>query len=668
MNEKTAKIQGALAGLAAVGGAATFTQPDIAGSDLFWHLAAGRDILARAAIPRVDPFSHTFAGQPWTNHEWGWDALFAAAYSVDPECVAWLNLAVVVALLALTYALARRESGSRLAAGAVVWLFAATSHWFIDIRPHLFSLLFVASVLVSRDWRFAPWLWPPLVLVWANVHAGFAFGVALCGWLATTRTVDAWRRAGRFAPPLREWLGVAGALVAMLVNPWGAHVLGYPLAYLDADSPYRTIVEWLPPPLSLDPTSYAGRFWWTAALAALGLPIAAGRTRLPTALLLVGLAAAVAVASSRGLPALGVGLALAALLLAPPGRGFLPSLALLGIAMATTSRRFIPLASLLAAPVTAQAFAFAIARARERAPMLRTPAYETAVAVVALAAALFLWRDVRLFPDLLERWTQASYYPDAGLRYLRAVVRPTRLFNHYNWGGFILLHAPEIRVFIDGRANTVYGDTIYREYNAITAVSTGAESLLARHRPDAVFVPVEGRLAQTLARAGSGWRVVYADRLAAIFVPPDSPLHAQTIPPPEEILGADPELLVLRARDAARRGDVAAAQRDFEAVFAQRPLLIQAYAELARLHAQRGDVDAVASTIERGIAAEPRARARLREFEGYSYEIAGDDPRAVAALRRARAGGPFRNDIGIDQQIRRIEALAAGDDRGERGR
>ncbi len=666
MNEKTAKIQGALAGLIGVGGATSFSQPYVAGSDLFWHLAAGRDVIARAAVPSVDPFSHTFAGQPWTNHEWGWDVLFAAVYSIDPECVAWLNLGVVVAVFALVYLLALRESGSRLAAGAAVWLLAATAHWFIDIRPHLFSLLFVALLLLTRDWRGAPWLWPAVIVLWANLHAGFAFGVLLVGWLVTTRTLDLARTRQRFVVPQREWLGVGLSLAAMLANPWGWTVLGYPLAYLDSESPYRTIVEWLPPELTVDPGNYAGRFWCVAALAALGLPLSAGARSPVISLLFVGLAAAVAIASQNGLPALGVVLALSAAALAAPGRGFLPSVALLGIAMAATSRRFIPLAALLCTPAIAHALAWALAQARARVPVLRAPATGWAVTALALAAALFLWRDVRLVPGLLERWTQAAFYPEAGLVYLRSVIRPARLFNYYNWGGYVMLHAPEIKVFIDGRANTVYGDAIYLEYNAIAAGATGAEALLARYSPDAIFVPLESRLAQKLSGGGSGWRNVYLDRLAAIFVPADSPLLAGPLPTPAEIAGEHPDLVLLRSRAAAMRGDLAAAERDLEDVIRKRPLLVQGYAELARVHAQRGDLAAIAATIERGVEADPRAEERLREFEGYCYEVAGDYARAVAALERARAGGPFRDDVGIDQQIRRIEERAAAD--GGRGR
>ena len=48
--------------LAVVGGLA-WSQPRIAGSDLWWHLASGRAIWAEGAIPSSDSFSFTFAGR-----------------------------------------------------------------------------------------------------------------------------------------------------------------------------------------------------------------------------------------------------------------------------------------------------------------------------------------------------------------------------------------------------------------------------------------------------------------------------------------------------------------------------------------------------------------------------------------------------------------------------
>src|SRR4029450_11039864 len=61
-------------------------------------------------------------------------------------------------------------------------------HLFFDIRPHIATLLFVAVILLLHDRTWAPWLWPPLIALWANVHGGFVFGIATIGLLGAGRT------------------------------------------------------------------------------------------------------------------------------------------------------------------------------------------------------------------------------------------------------------------------------------------------------------------------------------------------------------------------------------------------------------------------------------------------------------------------------------------------
>ncbi len=662
MDERKAKIQGAVAAAVAIGGAASWTQPSVAGSDLWWHLAAGRDILARGWVPASDAFSHTFAGRPWTNHEWLWELLYAAAARVDPQAVAWLNFGVVLALLAVFYALARRESGSSLAAGAAVWLAAATAHWFFDIRPHLWSLLFVGIVLRTRAWRGAPWLWPPLLAVWANLHAGFSFGVCVLGLHVLVRTLDTSRSAGRLVVPVGPAFGAGAAALAIVANPSGFEILSYPLAYLDSSSPFRSIVEWLPPELVFEPWHYAGRLWLVIALCALSLPVATGHTRGARALAAVGWALATAVLARAGVAWLAVVVAVSIAPFALRGRGLLPALALVGVAMASTSRRFAPLCAFLATPVLAQGFAAVLNEVLGRYASLRDMRVQIGAAFAAALVATALWRGVGMTPDLLARWTQDAYYPYAALRWLEVAIAPARMFNHYNWGGVVMLHAPTLRVFIDGRANTLYDDAIYREYQLIASGARGAEALLAKYGVDAAFVPAEGPLARALPSAG--WTLVYEDRLAAVLLPPGSPRLASRIPGAAEVLGDDPEVLVMRARAAAARGDVDSATRDLDLALERAPLMVPGYAELARVRALARDQDGISRAIERGIDADPRAEERLREFEGYCFEIAGDLPRAIAALRRARPGGPFRGPEGIDRYIERLEERMA---RGEGG-
>jgi tetratricopeptide (TPR) repeat protein len=665
MDERKAKIQGAAAVIVAVGGAASWTQPSVAGSDLWWHLAAGRDILAHGRVPSSDVFSHTFAGRPWTNHEWLWDVIYASAGRVDPQWVAWLNFGVVLLLLALFYSVARRESGSRLGAGAALWLAAATAHWYFDIRPHLWSLLGVALLLRTRTWPGAPWLWPPLFAAWANLHAGFAFGLGVMGLLVLVRVLDESRARGRPVVPIREACGAAAAGLAILANPSGIEILSYPLAYLDSSSPFRSIVEWLPADVTGDPRTYAGRIWIGVALCALSLPVASGRSRGAPALAAAAWALAVAVLARAGATWLALAVAVAIPAFALRDRGLLPALALVGVAMAATSRRFAPLFAFLSTPVLAQGLAAALAQAQARFAPLRDPRAALGAALAAGVVALALWRGIGMTPDLLARWTQDAYYPYAALRWLEVAIAPSRMFNHYNWGGLVMLRAPSLRVFIDGRANTLYDDAIYREYHQIASGAPGADALLARRGIDAVFVPAEGALARTLP--ATGWQLVYEDRLAAILLPPNSPRLTRRMPDASEVLGDDPELRIMRARAAAARGDYDSATRDAEEALRRAPLLVPGYAELARVRALAGDLPGITRAIERGLAADPRSEERLREFEGYCYEIAGDLPRAVAALRRARSTGPFRGPEGIDRYIANLEArIARGDAGGAR--
>jgi len=57
--------------------ASAWFQPAAAASDLWWHLASGRELWKRGPFAlSADPFSYTFGGREWMNHEWLWDVLY----------------------------------------------------------------------------------------------------------------------------------------------------------------------------------------------------------------------------------------------------------------------------------------------------------------------------------------------------------------------------------------------------------------------------------------------------------------------------------------------------------------------------------------------------------------------------------------------------------------
>src|ERR1041384_4397441 len=73
--------------------------------DTYSHLALGRWIIAHGAVPTVDPFSLTMAGQPWLAFEWLSEVIYTLAYDV----AGWAGIALLAAvLIALTFALLMR--------------------------------------------------------------------------------------------------------------------------------------------------------------------------------------------------------------------------------------------------------------------------------------------------------------------------------------------------------------------------------------------------------------------------------------------------------------------------------------------------------------------------------------------------------------------------------
>jgi hypothetical protein len=613
----------------AIAGAAAWFQPAIAGSDLYWHLAAGRDIWESGVVPDVDKFSYTFAGEVWMNHEWAWDALYWAIYRIRPQAVAWFNLAVVVAIFSAVFRTARQLSGSAVAAGAALWIAAACSHWYLDIRPHLFTLLFLQFLILTFERRWAPWSWPVLVVVWANVHGGFVFGFGAIGLWVVVRSVEASLREQRFVLLGKEWAWVALCLPAMLANPWGYEILAYPLSYLPLPgsevSAYSSLVEWRATGLGLETLRFGGVAAWLASFQG-GFWIAV-------------------VASVPG-TILG--------LRKKPRALYLVALAGVTLVMALSARRFMPLFAVSAAPLIAIGFAAAIRWLRERGPALDNTGVRVLGAAVGCALVVFLWRDVRVHPGLLERWTQADMYPQAATRAL-STLGPVRLFNYYGWGGYALLHAPEAKVFIDGRANTLYDDEIYTGYlRALTEPADGVRALLAKYPADVALVRAQGPLIDGLRAQVPPWRVVHRDSHAALLVAPTWEGGTQPLAEISAVVALEPQVLLQRARMRAVRGDVAGALRQSRQLVEENPLMLNAWAYHAQFTNQLEGPDAMREVIEEAVRVAPRREFQLRSVEGLLLADAGMKREALDAYRRGMRLDPFGKP---EEEIARLEAL-----------
>lgn len=585
-----------LALFVALAGAAAWFFPTVSGGDLWWHLASGRVIWEAGAVLQRDPFSHTFAAAPWVNHEWLWQVVYWAAWRLHPDAVAGLNVGVLLTLFGLIHTLCRTTGTSGTAAVATTWAVAAALHWFLEIRPHLITLALTALLLLTRERRGMPWVWPLVIAAWVNVHGGgFVVGVGVITAIVLGRSLERSLGRRRLSLPPAEWTGLALCLAAVGLNPWGWKLLGYPLAYLDPTSLFRSLIEWTPPALTLDPRGYAGRFW---GLVLFWLWGACRNARREPLLLATGLVTLV---------------------------------------MAATARRFIPLFAVSGAPLVALAVQEIGAAIRRALPERARGSLRAGLALAAIALLALMWRDVRVFPHPLARWTQSYVYPKAGVEALRSLPRPPRrLLNFYLWGGHLLLHAPGIPVFIDGRANTVYDEALLRDYLAMAAAGDRLDELLTRYAVDAVFFPAGERLVEVLQSGPRPWVLVYRDAVAALLLPPGT-ARAHLSPP----TGTGPEQLTERAGAARLRGELDQASAFLERALEEEPLFLLAYGELMLVHAQRTDPRGLGATLERGLRALPGESARLHAYAARAWEQLGSPEAARQAWRRARRRGPY---------------------------
>lgn len=201
-----------------------------------WHTKVGEIILDHG-FPWTDPFTYTFEGRTWIPQQWGAEVLMALAHRVGGLDTMLLGFCTVVAGF-FTWVFARmRAAGMSPALAGVLTgacLFAGAFHYFV--RPHMWTLIFLGytmATLIDFDrgraslWRMGSLI--PLYIVWTNLHGGvlggtMSFGLALAGWgllflFKQDSPIKNWRTA---------WLLVAilaACALAPFVNPFGMEML-----------------------------------------------------------------------------------------------------------------------------------------------------------------------------------------------------------------------------------------------------------------------------------------------------------------------------------------------------------------------------------------------------------------------------------------------------------
>lgn len=230
--------------------------------DLFWHLSAGKYIAQHLRLPAADFLSWTEAGAPWTDFEWLTQLLYYGVHSLAGKTGFFLlKLALLGATLPVFYSLLKLHGLGRAAFfGLPLWGLALMAN--SDLRPENFSVLFFALLLLRLErarlgggWRVSPGTLAALAAffaLWANLHAGFAYGLLLLAFYCAGNFAE--RKLWPAAPDLPGAVSpalIAAAAAGTLLNPWGLKLYSILLAHAaDAAALSRYLAEWAPPSLA----------------------------------------------------------------------------------------------------------------------------------------------------------------------------------------------------------------------------------------------------------------------------------------------------------------------------------------------------------------------------------------------------------------------------------
>ncbi|MEK6221362.1 MAG: hypothetical protein N2D54_03855, partial [Chloroflexota bacterium] len=398
-------------------------------TDTFWHLRAGEWEWQNRAMLRTDLFSHTHMGEEWINHGWPLQViLFLLNQSLGGLGLILYVVGLAIAGLYFIYLTCEGDEFVKAVAIALTAM-AATIFW--TPRPLMISftlsgLIYYLIWAYQRKDKNTLWLIPPLMLIWVNLHGAGVNGfiilvLAAVGegfhWLFED-ALPAWKENNSLAklprPIKTTQLILAGLLSAALsaLNPYGIRMLQYPFFTFNMEASRKFIAEWQSPDFHVAQT-------------------------LPFLWLLLGTFLIVGLSSKKlgGRNAIFIG-----------GTAY----------AALNSTRIIPTFAIVAAPVFAahlstwlQDLGFELNWQR---PATRMQSILNWVIVFALILVVLGQLGAALDPELFEE-AYTERVPRDAAAYLQKEQLPGKLFNSYNWGGYLIWQARDYPVYIDSRAD-----------------------------------------------------------------------------------------------------------------------------------------------------------------------------------------------------------------------
>ena len=390
----------------------------VADWDIWWHLRIGQWISEHGWVTQTDPCSSYGADKTWIAYSWLFEVLVFQLYQVlGLGGVLLCRVVLALAVVAGCHRLAARREPRFLVATLLAGVAALAISPLMSERPWLFTILFSTLTLeVVLDLRQGRrgllfWLLPLLYVLWANLHIQFVYGFLLLGIGCAAPLVDRlFKRpttGNADTAGSANWWRLVGLTVACvlatLVNPYHVRLYGVVLEYATQPGPFRVVNELM---------AMTFRLGWDWL--ALGLT----------------LATAFALGRKARLSSFDVLLFAVSALLCFRARRDIWLMVLSALTIVPT---VLPRRSAVRLVVLGQAGC-------------------AAVALAVAGLALLFWRGQGLTEERL-RQEEANVFPARACDEVQRRGYSGRLYNHFNWGGYLIWRLPQLPVSIDGRTN-----------------------------------------------------------------------------------------------------------------------------------------------------------------------------------------------------------------------
>jgi hypothetical protein len=442
--------------------------------DVWWHLRTGQYIAEHKSVPHSDPFSYTRAGEPWVTHEWLTEL---GLYEIERNA-GWGGLIVAFAaiLCGAFYLLYLRCGPAPYVAGVATLIAAWATMPVWGVRPQVLSLLLTSLwlLLLERSERNPRLLWwtLPLTLLWVNLHAGFALGLAVSALFLLGEWIErALGHSEHNAPRVRiaAFILLLDLLMVPL-NPNGLRMFTYPIETLRSAAMQNYIAEWASPNFH-----HAEYFPFLLIVLAMFVALSwSGKQVRPRDLLLL----------------------------------------IVSLYAGLCSIRMMPLFVLIATPLVAKRLpAWPRGASQQRHPQPTSRSFFNALIVLAMIAFTGIHTS-----QVIQRQplAEAHSFPARAVAYLQAHRPSGPIFNHYDWGGYLIWKLyPSAHVFIDGRAD-LYGQQFFDQFADTYQLKNAWQKPLQHWNIDTVIVPPDSALATGL-RSSPGWTISYEDSQAVIL-------------------------------------------------------------------------------------------------------------------------------------------------------